>query len=217
MGNNVSTPQQTNNNEQMKSSISLPIQSIVKVDNECPVETAKCPVQGTVPSKWAKYCPMKSVNSPNSIPKSTTECKDCPIPKTTTNNVNSDACPVKQSKNINSSSDGCPMKQKDGKYKNPNVYNVISQKIDPTNNMPSQANNLPSPNQTIAISTERVPSNIPKGGTDDGTWIYPSPQMVLLYYYNLYELLLLFFLLYNVYFELNVIFIIVLECISKKE
>lgn len=43
--------------------------------------------------------------------------------------------------------------------------------------MPIQANQLVSLNQRINLPTERVVSNIPKGGTNDGTWIYPSPQM----------------------------------------
>lgn len=55
------------------------------------------------------------------------------------------------------------------------VYNVYSQPIDPTNMMPA-ANQAPSPGQKAALSTERVKSTIPKGGTE-GTWLYPSPQM----------------------------------------
>eukprot|EP00957_Ditylum_brightwellii_P090781 6913203-Ditylum_brightwellii.AAC.1 len=45
--------------------------------------------------------------------------------------------------------------------------------------MPSSPHsNLPAPFQSNSLSTNRVSSNIPKGGTDDGaTWTYPSPQM----------------------------------------
>eukprot|EP00595_Chromulina_sp_UTEXLB2642_P003461 CAMPEP_0196763714 /NCGR_PEP_ID=MMETSP1095-20130614/4591_1 /TAXON_ID=96789 ORGANISM="Chromulina nebulosa, Strain UTEXLB2642" /NCGR_SAMPLE_ID=MMETSP1095 /ASSEMBLY_ACC=CAM_ASM_000446 /LENGTH=133 /DNA_ID=CAMNT_0042117483 /DNA_START=246 /DNA_END=644 /DNA_ORIENTATION=+ len=43
--------------------------------------------------------------------------------------------------------------------------------------MPSVANQLKAPGQKIPLSTERVPSQIPKGGTDNDTWVYPSPQM----------------------------------------
>eukprot|EP00520_Triparma_pacifica_P010112 CAMPEP_0118662590 /NCGR_PEP_ID=MMETSP0785-20121206/16915_1 /TAXON_ID=91992 /ORGANISM="Bolidomonas pacifica, Strain CCMP 1866" /LENGTH=408 /DNA_ID=CAMNT_0006556149 /DNA_START=122 /DNA_END=1344 /DNA_ORIENTATION=- len=57
------------------------------------------------------------------------------------------------------------------------VYNVYSQPIDPKNQMPVHANNLPSSNQSSKLSTERESSTIPKGGTDTGTWTYPSPQM----------------------------------------
>ncbi|KAF6256089.1 cytochrome c/c1 heme lyase-domain-containing protein [Scenedesmus sp. NREL 46B-D3] len=83
-------------------------------------------------------------------------------------------------------------------YRNPAIYNVYSQRIndpaaqqscpsplsalqgtdllDPKNNMPLEANQQPCPGQRKPLSTERVQSNIPKGGTD-ATWLYPSPQM----------------------------------------
>lgn len=64
----------------------------------------------------------------------------------------------------------CPVKK--------NVqYNVYSQPIDPNNNMPSVANQLPHPSQKEKLSTERIKSSIPKGGTNDDNWTYPSPQM----------------------------------------
>ena len=44
--------------------------------------------------------------------------------------------------------------------------------------MPATANQLPAPNQAVTLPIERVPSEIPKGGTDGETWLYPSPQMV---------------------------------------
>jgi len=50
--------------------------------------------------------------------------------------------------------DGCPVKHSE--------YNVYSQPIDPSNNMPSVANQLPAPGQTKKLSTERVSSTIPK-------------------------------------------------------
>lgn len=74
------------------------------------------------------------------------------------------------------------------------IYNVYNQRIDgavpqggtasvpspdvldPRNNMPLEANQQPCPGQRRLLSTERVSSTIPKGGTD-GTWVYPSPQM----------------------------------------
>lgn len=55
---------------------------------------------------------------------------------------------------------------------------VYSQKIDPTNQMPATANQSQAPGQTKPLETQRVASSIPKGGTDDQTWLYPSPQMV---------------------------------------
>jgi len=47
--------------------------------------------------------------------------------------------------------------------------------LDPANMMPP-ANQQPSPDQPFSLSTERVTSNIPRGGTD-GNWQYPSEQM----------------------------------------
>ena len=47
---------------------------------------------------------------------------------------------------------------------------------DPRNNMPVEPNQQPYPGQRKPISTERVVSSIPKGGTE-ATWVYPSPQM----------------------------------------
>jgi len=53
---------------------------------------------------------------------------------------------------------------------------VYAQPIDPTNQMPANPNQLPAPGQTAPLSTDRVKSTIPKGGTAE-TWVYPSPQM----------------------------------------
>jgi hypothetical protein len=64
---------------------------------------------------------------------------------------------------------------KDGKKKV--VYNVYAQPIDPTNQMPANPNQQPAPGQDVPLSTSRVPSHIPKGGTEGETWTYPSPQM----------------------------------------
>jgi cytochrome c heme-lyase len=66
----------------------------------------------------------------------------------------------------------CPVKpSRQGK-----VYDVYSQEINPDNNMPANPNQLPLDVQAAPLSTDRVKSSIPKGGTDD-TWTYPSPQM----------------------------------------
>ena len=88
-------------------------------------------------------------------------------------------CPVKAPKNTSTtessaSSGECPVKVKG---KSTTQYNVYSQPIDPNNNMPSVANQLPSPTQNEMLSTERIRSTIPKGGSDADTWTYPSPQM----------------------------------------
>lgn len=103
-----------------------------------------------------------------------------PVARSPPVNSNSEElCPVKQTNNLPSSSE-CPVKGNKSsteKYKNPNQYNVYSQKIDPKNNMPVNANQDMAPNQTVPLDTTRVKSNIPKGGTDDDSWSYPSPQM----------------------------------------
>jgi Cytochrome c/c1 heme lyase len=44
--------------------------------------------------------------------------------------------------------------------------------------MPAAANQNPAPNQSSILDTTRVKSTIPKAGSDDGSWVYPSPQMV---------------------------------------
>ncbi len=43
--------------------------------------------------------------------------------------------------------------------------------------MPATANQQPSQDQVVPLSTHRESSSIPKGGTES-TWLYPSPQMV---------------------------------------
>ena len=90
-------------------------------------------------------------------------------PDETKDTAPSGACPVKHS-NKAPDATGCPVKHQQ--------YNVYSQPIDPKNQMPAVANHLPSPFQTTDLLTERIQSNIPKGGADEGTmWMYPSPQM----------------------------------------
>lgn len=49
--------------------------------------------------------------------------------------------------------------------------------------MPSVPNQSPSLSQEVSLSVNRVSSTIPKGGTEDDTWTYPSPQMVCTYIY----------------------------------
>ncbi len=72
--------------------------------------------------------------------------------------------------------DDCPVLSGKGAANVPVQYNVYNQRIDPRNNMPLAANQAPFPGQKALLSTERIQSNIPKGGTES-TWVYPSPQM----------------------------------------
>jgi cytochrome c heme-lyase len=82
-------------------------------------------------------------------------------------------CPVKHNPPAQESSSGCPVKH-DSKYPE---YNVYSQPIDKTNQMPSGVKTqMPSSYQKGDLSTERVSSSIPKGATESSTWTYPSPQ-----------------------------------------
>ncbi len=87
-------------------------------------------------------------------------------------NVTNDGGDSPSDAESNGGGGGCPVKGKGGKVQ----YNVYSQPIDPSNNMPSVANQLPAPQQSQPLDTNRVKSNIPKGNSDE-TWTYPSPQM----------------------------------------
>lgn len=74
----------------------------------------------------------------------------------------------------------CPVMHQKNKKNNKAVqYNVYSQPIDPSNQMPVNPNNRALyENQAYPLSQERVKSSIPKGGAEDGEkWSYPSPQM----------------------------------------
>lgn len=95
-----------------------------------------------------------------------------------------DNCPALNNENVSS----CPVPEDQRSA----VYNVYNQRIDsgaaastssprtgyidPRNNMPTEPNQQPCAGQRQLISTNRLVSNIPKGGTS-GTWVYPSPQM----------------------------------------
>jgi cytochrome c heme-lyase len=97
----------------------------------------------------------------------------------------------KKSAELSSQSE-CPVMHKKSTDK---IYNVYSQEVNPDNNMPFNANQLPAPGQKKPLSVDRVTSGIPKGrqppegscpaseqfifatGGTDGTWTYPSQQM----------------------------------------
>lgn len=114
------------------------------------------------------------------------------------------ACPVLSKQGGSFAASSSSSSSSNSPYKNPNVYNVYGEKIngpaaaaggggggggnplaaltnrevlDPRNNMPVEANQMPCPGQRRPLPTDRVQSNIPKGGTDS-TWLFPSPQMV---------------------------------------
>ena len=93
-------------------------------------------------------------------------------------------CPMNGSSSSSSSSSspssggGCPMKGSatSSGENTVKVFNVYAQEINPLNQMPYNVNQLPTSDQKKPLSTERVRSSIPKGGTDS-TWTYPSPQI----------------------------------------
>jgi len=99
------------------------------------------------------------------------------------------SCPVKHDEASSSSSSvesavkrsGCPVDHgkasEEKKKQQGQQYNVYAQPIDTTNQMPLNPQQLPAVGQREVLSTERVLSHIPKGGTDGNTWEYPSPQM----------------------------------------
>jgi hypothetical protein len=62
---------------------------------------------------------------------------------------------------------GCPVKQQhQHQPQQHSAYNVYSQPLDPQNNMPSSANQLPTAQQSKDLSTDRVSSTIPKVRTE---------------------------------------------------
>lgn len=90
------------------------------------------------------------------------EEKQTPLAKETSSS--SGGCPIKRHdatahNPARGTSSGCPVKHQEQPQQQ---YNVYSQPIDPTNQMPAVANQLPSPQQTQELSTERVKSTIPK-------------------------------------------------------
>jgi cytochrome c heme-lyase len=96
-----------------------------------------------------------------------------PLSKEEQEKASGGGCPVQHDA---TQSSGCPV-QHHPNNQHPE-YNVYSQPIDKTNNMPKGAKTqLPNPYQTKELSTDRVSSTIPKGGdTTNTTWTYPSPQ-----------------------------------------
>jgi hypothetical protein len=130
------------------------------------------PVAGS--SSTAKHypstCPMSWFQTVEALPS----------PPATVPAPEGGGCPMKAKEPAAAAAgSACPMKDgSSSSYKNPNAYNVYSQKIDPTNNMPVQANQQQTASQTKALSTDRQASSIKKAGVEgDSTWVYPSPQM----------------------------------------
>ena len=73
-------------------------------------------------------------------------------------------CPIKKPQQDVPSSGGCPVKHSSSDKPE---YNVYAQPLDPSNHMPTNPNQLPAPHQAKELSTDRVPSTIPKVGRQD--------------------------------------------------
>lgn len=73
-------------------------------------------------------------------------------------------------------SSSCPVISDRNQSSAAKVFNVYAQEVNPANQMPYNRNQLPAEGQQVPLSTNRVKSSIPKGGTDS-TWTYPSPQI----------------------------------------
>lgn len=153
MGTTASKPQEsttTNANPAVSENINTQ-----NTSNDTTSETSKCPMKFEKKSNGGT-CPMKFKKKAND--------------DTTTNTSSSSsvsACPVKQTNSGNSnastttttSGSACPVKHNSAQT---TQYNVYSQPLDPKNNMPSVANQLPSSQQKEELSTERIKSTIPK-------------------------------------------------------
>ncbi len=129
-------------------------------------------------------CPIKGIGSTKNEESSSTHHPLCPVKKDSSSSSAGDSS-EHQFHNNNKHHHPLHLKGKDKDkdieeskgYKHSNVYNVYSQPIDPTNNMPQRAQQAPIIPQSGSLSTTRVNASIPKGGTADETWTYPSPQM----------------------------------------
>jgi cytochrome c heme-lyase len=147
----------------------------VQTNDKSEQETSKCPMHqgdGSYSWDWTQMLKAAAVHGPSgSKPLATAEKVQEPPDDV------GGGCPVKHSTpHPKNTSSGCPVKHDDSRYPE---YNVYSQPIDKTNQMPKGVRTqMPTPTQKAEISTERVKSSIPKGGeTEDGTtWTYPSPQ-----------------------------------------
>ena len=127
---------------------------------------------GTSSSKQQDLLDSNVINSSSSTDKNSLPTTPTKQINATNNNESSGQCPMKlgNSKSTTSSTGGsCPMKQKTSsstsntsKSAQQIQYNVYSQPIDPKNNMPAVANQLPSAGQTDELSVERKRSTIPK-------------------------------------------------------
>lgn len=122
-------------------------------------------VNASIPSE----CPMHKKDSVQSKPVSIPS--ECPMHQADTTTKT----PVPDVNANTQYPSECPMHQGSAPYTS-ECPSADSEKIDPTNMMPPP-NQQPAPDQPFLLSVDREVSTIPKSGTEDETWVYPSPQM----------------------------------------
>jgi cytochrome c heme-lyase len=142
--------------------------------------TSACPMHnadGSYNFDWRSLFKAAAVHGPSGskpLPKEDQE----KARQTVEESSSSGGCPVKADtrKVPPPQEGGCPVKH-DHKNSQFTEYNVYSQPIDKTNQMPNGVKTqLPSSTQRSELSTNRVSSTIPKGATESDTWTFPSPQ-----------------------------------------
>eukprot|EP00980_Cylindrotheca_fusiformis_P008293 scaffold1736_cov127-Cylindrotheca_fusiformis.AAC.107 len=133
-------------------------------------EESKCPMHqpdGSYSWDWRQLFKAAEVHGPQGKkPLSKEQQEQSKHPKSSSDPVQHDTSRAPPSQ----SESGCPVHPE---------YNVYSQPIDKTNQMPKGVKTqLPVASQKSELSTNRVSSSIPKGGGSDeqNTWTYPSPQ-----------------------------------------
>lgn len=157
--------------------------AVVSMKEELKEDESKCPMHqkdGSYSWDWKQMFKAAAVHGPSgSKPLSKEQQEQAKVPSTdaVVDGGDGGGCPVKHtSSSTPPATGGCPVKHDGNQYPE---YNVYSQPIDKTNQMPKGVRTqMPTPTQKVEISTERVKSSIPKGGeaTEGTTWTYPSPQ-----------------------------------------
>ena len=153
-------------------------------------EESKCPMHrgdGTYSFDWKQLFGAAKAHGPAGSKPLSEEQQNAakkngpPPPSPQQHSSEGGGCPVKH-RSQPASTDGCPVMHDSSNKQQEHhpEYNVYSQPIDKTNQMPKGVRTqLPVATQTSVLSTDRVSSSIPKGGGDgssSSTWTYPSPQ-----------------------------------------
>lgn len=84
--------------------------------------------------------------------------------------------------------EGCPIDHEKMKQQIPKEHSKVEEgecpvkhdkkdEINPKNLMEANPNQTMFPGQSVPLPTDRIKSSIPKAGTENETWEYPSPQM----------------------------------------